>query len=509
MKKLLLLYSHLLIFSNSFLFCPNDTRPPQLTVVFVIDQLAYRELNTMQNFFSGGLKTLCDQGICYTRATIPHGTPRTSPGLATITTGALPRDHGIIDNNWPGPRQQWESADTDHTSTAAVFAREGVYPFGKSAKNLMVDNLSDQLVLNNITPHKVYSIAFKSTSAIFMAGHLGKAFWFDPQAHPKQFTTSKYYFNELPLWFTHWNKNSMLKEYQAQNQPSGLVSLPSTSTMDELVTDLAYTCLQNHLLTHKKEPVVLWLGYNALDHIGHTHGPDSLEVHEYILKLDKLLHKFIQALHKNYKPEDILLVLTADHGVAPVPEHLQSRGLNLARRINATQFIQTINTEIFERHGITGFVTSCSPNSLYLDRTKLSTMNASTKQTVLKNIKQILCAQPGIQNAWTFEELSTLACDPHDVRSFLKNQLYPQRSGQIIFLVQPYTLVTDTPTGTDHQTPYEYDTHVPLIIYKKGSLEKKTITQPVYIQQLAGTLAHILHINRPAAATFDILPGIL
>jgi hypothetical protein len=73
---------------------------------------------------------------------------------------------------------------------------------------------------------------------------------------------------------------------------------------------------------------------------------------------------------------------------------------------------------------------------------------------------------------------------------------------------QPYCLITNYPKGCTHNTPYDYDTHVPLILYQSGSLEQKQILHRVWIPQLAITLAKLLGVQHPAASTFELLPGI-
>ena len=97
---------------------------------------------------------------------------------------------------------------------------------------------------------------------------------------------------------------------------------------------------------------------------------------------------------------------------------------------------------------------------------------------------------------------------PDYLENFYKNQLYEGRSGDIICMPQPYCQITKYPTGTSHSSPYDYDTHVPLVLYQQGRFGRQTIRSKVWMQQLPITLAHILGVQRPSASTFATLPGI-
>ena len=175
-------------------------KSPQLTIVIVIDQFAYHELQKLLPHFTGGIKFLHDKGIRYINAIHPHGMPETGVGHTSIGTATLAKDHGIIGNSWIDPQGNNVACDADNSPYAAVFSPEGTYDFGVSPKNIMVDTLSDQLAISSY-PHAqnlVYSLSLKSRSSVGMAGRLGKALWFDPKTG--HFTSSKVYFNELPDW---------------------------------------------------------------------------------------------------------------------------------------------------------------------------------------------------------------------------------------------------------------------------------------------------------------------
>ncbi|HEV2600878.1 MAG TPA: hypothetical protein VGT41_01140 [Candidatus Babeliales bacterium] len=116
--------------------------------------------------------------------------------------------------------------------------------------------------------------------------------------------------------------------------------------------------------------------------------------------------------------------------------------------------------------------------------------------------------QPGVKQVWYYTELEQACFHENQLESYFKNQFYPGRSGQIIIQTDPYNILTEFKTGASHCTPYEANTHVPLIIYQKGVYEKQAVNEKVSTTQLANTVAHILNISKPSASTAQLLPGI-
>jgi hypothetical protein len=479
-------------------------QPPRLAVIIVVDQFAYHELAALRASFKSGLKFLCDKGIFYTHATMPNGITKTAPGHAAIATGARAQDHGIVNNSWVDAHTHKEiEADDDNRPGYQVFSPAGLYPFGKSSRSLMVDTLSDQLILNapHGTDYAVYSLSLKSAAAIIMAGRLGKAFWFD--ALSWRFTSSKAYFNALPAWLEKWNKKHVPTLTLKPKDRTVPVELALAAHADALLCNLAYECLSQHT---SPQPIVLWLSLSALDYVGHVHGPDSPQVHDHIRRLDKTLGNFIRRIYRTFRPEQVLFALTADHGVAPAPEYAQAKGFTLAQRINAQELESAMNSLLDQRFGIKNLVLRCIECSIYLDQEQLHKLDNAFKNEVIATLKEFLLKQEGIQNVWTPQELSSLSFNSEDIRGYLKDQLYKDRSGQLIYLVRPYTIVTRYNKGTTHQTPYNYDTHVPLVLYQKKFLEKKVIDTPVAVTQLPVTLASLLNVPRPSAARDPKLP---
>ncbi len=528
--------SQLLAFLFSWHLCysaPNQA--PKITVVIVIDQFAYHYFPKLQKNFNYGFKKLLDNGIVYTNAIHPHGIPETTTGHNSLSTGCYPKDHGGVTNQWLDQQGNKVRFETDPDPIVA-----------KSDHHAMVDNLSDQFLqfTTPSTPTKVFALSIKSYPAIAIAGKMGKALWFDEQQGC--FASSKKYFDDIPLWVREFNKsiNTQYTGYTWQpcfkldapeynypyirnykfaganesyvnNSASTLTEKPTspfsflirTPIANKMLLDLAKKCVNKNLDTQTNDRMLLWVSLSQLDLLTHLFGPDSLESTDTIYHLDRQLNDFITFLHRKVGASNCLLVLTADHGIAPIPEIQRLKGFTSARRIMANTIIKAMNEEIEKTFKISDIVKAFEPNSFWLNHERLSSLDSKTQNAVLIALRDFLKKYPGIKDAWTYQELATKNVRLNQFASFYKTQLFPGRTGEILCQPAPYCQITHYATGTSHCTPYDCDTHVPLIFYQPGKLNHKIIEEKICIQQIPCTLARLLHITKPSASPFNILPG--
>ncbi len=540
---------YLFLFLLTHTFCIFATDLPKLTVILIVDQFAYSQLQRLKPHFKAGLKLLTSDGVRFENAYFPHGMPSTATGHAGLNTGTYAKDHGIVGNRWFDEQGNKVYCDDDSVENAAVFSPDGTYDYGKSAKLMLVDGLSDQFVLKSLpdTPHHAYAISYKGRSAITTASKLGKALWFDGQAG--RFTSSKAYFPALPGWVTKFN-NKKLKDlksvgwwpvyainspayawhnqltYQFTKNKMSLIGtkIPfkditqdpgdqydpfmQTPTANELLLKLSKRCIKEYINKDKPDRMLLWISISGPDKLGHDYGPDSMEVIDMLYHLDKQLETFIAAAQKKVGKDDVLFVLTADHGVSPIPELLQKKGYTAAGRIFPEELIIQMNTLITKKYGVDNLIYNFKNPQFYVNMQKFRALDTKIQNNVINDIKNFLITSPGIKRVWTFDELAARCFEPTSIENYFKQQLYPGRSGFITIQSFPYNIVSKYKTGSGHKTPYEYDTHVPLILYQHGTFEKKVIHQKVWTLQLANTLTRILGIQKPSASTFMQLPGL-
>lgn len=516
---------------------------PKITVIFIVDQMAYSYIPKLRSNFKYGFKTLLDNGIVYTNAYHPHGMPATGTGHTALNTGAFAKDHGIIANRWVDAEGKKVYCDSDTPENAAVFSPDGFYDEGSSAKHIMVDGLSDQFALASqpLTPRQAISVSLKSRAAIATASKAGKAIWFDDKSG--NFTSSLAYFQKLPDWLNKFNaeknpalqpsitwesaypltseaynfadinfiKKPRLVGTTIQLQPASEENFglfDKTPQANQLVLDLAQQAFDESQKANPNNELLLWVCLSSLDKLGHEYGSNSLETIDMIYHLDKQIEDFMNYIKSNVASEqDVLFAWSADHGVSPTIELLQEKGYTAARRIHTKNFRIGINKLIKEKYGIDGVVMRIKAPNFYFYQKKINAQPAKDRKNIMHDIKDYLLAQPGIKKVWTYDELANSTFTKNQKENFLKQQLFPGRSGQIIIQTYPYSMVTKWDAGTDHRTPYNYDIHVPLVIYQPGVREKKVINTNVWTLQFASTLADILKVGRPSASIQEALPG--
>lgn len=512
----------------------HSLTPPKLTVMVILDQFAYHYLIKLRKNFQYGFREMLDNGIVYENAYHPHGIPETSPGHNAFNTGVLPKDHGVVGNKWFTPN--------------GTSVRYGSGKEHESSYQTKVEGFSDHFVLSSNKQQKrtVFSLGLKSRSTISTANKLGKAIWFDEQN--AQFSTNKDYFKQSPSWLTRFNRkhdvskltsigwetlyNRNSQEYQypfiddysaavypfkmANNNNISLVKkgkkkfkyFLQTPESSKHLFSLAETFLSNNLAKKSSDQTVLWLCVSNLDLLGHMYGPDSLEAIDMLYHLDKQLLKFIKFTQRRYKKHNVMFVLSGDHGIQPIQEVMVKKGIKSAKRINAKKLIKKMNALIEEKFDIKDIVANFATTYFVLNHKTFDELEKQDQSEILDELRNFLNKIPGIKKTWTRSELEKKQYVFGSLESFYKNHLSHKNAMDLICMPDPYCLLTNYPTGASHSTPYEYDTHVPLIFYAKGLLKPKTIRKKVWIPQVPITLSRLHGISKPSASTFHELPGI-
>ncbi|MCB9493441.1 MAG: alkaline phosphatase family protein [Epsilonproteobacteria bacterium] len=551
---------------------------PRVVMVIVVDQLAYHYIDKLEHFFNDGIKLMRNKGINYERAFFDYGAPSTAPGHATLATGTLPKNHGIILNSWiRDDGKHIKCAHDEHDGAAVYKTVSSFYDKCRSARQLMADTLSDQLVMasNDDVQHQAIALSLKDRAAINMAGTKGKAIWMDFVG--SRFTSSKAYFELFPAWLEQFNTSINLAhridfewilryprshyayqfshlhnyDYCAISQPiagqgkvifdevlqhrkthkaadpnadtdyeengkngdsphknTGTSLLCKTPEGNQILIDLAKLCIDQHLKTNNNGKLLLWVSLSSLDMLGHDYGPHSAEVLDMIYQLDRQLGNLMRYAQRRVGRKSVVMAMTADHGVGPLPEVSQDMGLDLAHRIMAPDLVKGMNDVIEQKYGLKEIVSFFKTHQFYLNKKVFDSLEAQEQKKILKTLKKHLKQQPGIANAWTYADLDEHDNPAFDKTMLYKNQLYPNRSGDLICMPAPYCLPSKHSTGTGHRTPYDYDRHVPLCLYGHGlGKPGSKIMQTVSTTQLAPTLAKLLRISAPSACVDPALPG--
>jgi len=511
----------------------------QVVLVIVVDQLAEYHLQDL--IFKHGFKLFINQGFSYENAHFNTAVPGTACDHTTLSSGTYASTHGIIANTWFNQDNKLIPAEQDNRFP--LLDNPGQKITGASAFNIMTDTLSDQVMFSQsaTTPYQAVAVSVKARAAICCGGRNGAVFWFNENTG--NMTSSTAYFKELPAWVTEFNKEhnplvhlesitwrpfyqdpNMYNRYIiAQNdfQPAPTIFnttitlkkdgkiidehlelFERTPAMDDILFPFAKLCFDQYKPTGKNDHLLFWLSVSTLDKIGHVHGPWSKEAIDYLYHLDAKLLDFMEYVQKSVGKENVLFVLTADHGTIQIPEQINRSPVPLGHRIYTKTLIEQMNHLIEQKYGISDAIIGYQAPGFYINKQ----IDAQVKKAIAQDVKNMLRALPQIKHVWTADELSK-TCDK-DAQPF-KNQFYEGRSPDIICEPTPYTLISKDPVGIDHASPYNYDTQVPLVFYWPGHLPPHRIYDPINMTQLARTLSFILDVPPPSASVYQVLPELL
>ncbi len=491
---------------------------PKLIVIISIDQMRGDYLYRWDRFWIGGFRRLLEHGRSFSQCFYEHANCQTGPGHATLATGTYPAQHSIVTNVF-----------YDRNSRTFFYCAEDsvAHQQGRSLLAptfLKVPTLGDFLK-EHLPRARVVSIAHKDRVAILTGGYLPDlVVWFDPKTG--QWTHSAYYGDTLPQWLQRWAAAFPVTRWQRwQWTPMGSSAmyltadsvpwegsfpggsnhfphqLPDTSHFATFLK--AYLCsppavadifhlseaaIEAESLGKDSIPDLLFIGISATDYLGHRFGPDSREIAELFLAVDRYLGMFLHFLDSTVT--DYLLVLTADHGVCPIPEYLQRLELN-AGRLYADSIRTYLESKFHQHFGTppTPWVEAIVPPSVFLNHQAAEHLGIAW-QTVLDSAIIWLSWYRGIHLAITPDMLFDPQCTllPQQKR-WLRNDIYPGRTGDILIQPQPFWIFGKKTAM--HGYWYEYDRYVPLVFYGYGVTPGKMPTRcepidivPTILQQL-------------------------
>lgn len=496
----------------------QSPRRPKLVVAIVVDQFRYDYLTRFRDQYTGGLARLLNQGAVFTNAFYQHYPTVTAIGHSTLLSGATPSISGIVGNDWydRGTRSGVTSVE-EHDKNISMLGGRGKAGKSASPRRLLVSTLGDELKMAGRNS-KVIGISMKDRSAILPAGHMADgAFWFDETSG--NFVTSTYYAKEMPAWASAFNKGRFTEKFIGQEwKPVGggdtfkkmspqaddayYKALESTPYGNEIVEKFAEAALTGEQLGKRNTTDVLAVSFSSNDYVGHSVGPDSPQVRDISIRTDRALADLFRALETHVGMKNVLVVFTADHGVAPVPEVNQQRKMPGGRMADTSAAIQKKLTERFgEGKWLVGKTGSSHYLNLDLIRSKSLNENlvAETAATAARSV-------PHVFRVYTKEQLRRGAVGNDLVDRAILNGFHHDRSADITIVNDPYYL--EGKSGTSHGLPFSYDTHVPVIFLgdwvKPGRYHNR-----IAPNDIAPTLATILDVETPSGAIGHALDEII
>jgi len=522
------------------LSCAPPEPPPQLpklVLVLAIDQLRADRLDPT---LPGGLGRLAREGRVYTEALLGHAHSDTCSGHVALATGRHPGPAGVPGNNFidRDTFREWYCVEDDAPDAAVIGGFNG-----RSPRNIRVTGLGDWL--KDAHPEsRVFSLSAKDRAAIGMGGqHPDGVFWLD-RGGAGAFTTSLYYSAALPEWLVGWSADRIIAglpeswDYEGslprakrsddfvgenpmfnRTSPHALVRpadakgslnlIYYSPFIDQVTLELAEQLVEQEKLGEGNGTDLLFLSLSGTDLVGHLYGPFSQESAAALVQLDQEIGQLIALLEARVGKDDLLVALSSDHGVLPLPEWLEETGASRCPLPHSRGQSQTLDDGLhralearFGSPARSDLVTEDQPG-LWVARSGYRvTVNRAAAEFHRVKVEDIvsvasahLAKQPEVMRVWTAAELVAGEGPPEFVTLY-QNSYDAERGGDLIIQSPPDCLISPYPVGTSHGTPYSYDRAVPLVFWGAG-VEPGEITGEVLTVDLAATLAAQLRLETP------------
>jgi len=507
---------------------------PKLVVGIVVDQMRQEYLlRFYDQFGEGGFKRLMNQGFMARNGHYNYIPTYTGPGHASVYTGTTPATHGVIANDWYSRELKRTVYCAEDTSVSAVGGSEKA---GKiSPKNMLSTTITDQLKMSTQGRSKVIGISIKDRGSALPAGHMADAaYWYDGSTG--EMMTSTYYMETLPEWVQDFNRQQLPKEYLSQkwntllpieeytastsddnpyevvfngkdtptfpydlkkaNKGSGNYSLLSTTPFgNSLIVDFAKATLKAESLGQGENTDFLAVSFSSTDYIGHAFGAQSIELQDTYIRLDRELEDFFNTLDEQVGEGNYLVFLTADHAVVDVPKLLVDARMP-GGYLNASKISNIINQDLVQKYGEGQWIEHTS-SQIVLNHELIA-----EKKIMLEEVQDYVATRlmnfKGIKETYTAATMRKYEYT-RGQRKLLQMGYNFQRSGDVLFTIEPGFLNSSRMQGTSHGTGYNYDTHVPILFYGWGVKAGESVAYHT-ITDIAPTLSMILNIALPDGA---------
>jgi arylsulfatase A-like enzyme len=533
MKGLKLFIVLLIVGVSSCIEHPTTVKRPKLVVGLVIDQMRWDYLYRYADLYGNdGFKRLLREGFSCENTMINYIPTYTAPGHACIYTGSVPAIHGIAGNDW------YDNTNGSYTycvadSTVHHVGEGDTTAHSMSPRNLLTTTITDELRLATNMTSRVYGVAIKDRSSILPAGHLANgAYWLDDSTGT--FGSSSYYTHPYPGWLKAFNArrvadslakqpwillypidkyaqsiaddNIYEKSFKGEKAPafphdiSGLTgksrynALKSFPAGNTLTFGMAKACMEGESLGAGKATDFLCVSLSSTDYTGHQFGPNSVEVEDVYLRLDREIADFLKYLDNKVGKGNYLFFLTADHGAAHNSQYLMDEDVP-AGYFRYSGLLAELDTFLTAGFGQDSLILDYTNYQLFLNEQVIAKKRLD-REKIKTKISEFLNKRPEITYVIDMEHMSN-ATIPEPLKTMVVNGHNKRRSGVIQLVLNPAWYDSGSSiTGTTHGNWNPYDAHIPLLWYGWGVQKGKTNNQ-LNMTDISATIASILHVQMP------------
>ncbi len=511
---------------------------PKLVIGIVVEQLRYDQLEKYRDRFSeNGIRRLLNEGTYYKNASYNYMLTQSAPGHATIATGTEPSFHGITSDSWYMPlRNEMIYCTKDNT----VNPVGGSFEAGlHSPVNLLASTFSDELEMATNGRAKVFSVGLRESSAILSAGHSATGvYWYDNITG--SWMSSSWYMDSLAAWVNDFNALRLTDSYL--NNPWTLLKpvaeysdcLPDSNSFEagfggicyfpydlkkmsskgsgntkrdysllretpfgnSFTKDFAIRLIREEGLGKDDVTDFLAINFSSTDYIGHRFGPSSVETCDAILRLDKDVEQLLNYLNDSIGKRNVLVYFTAAHGVSEIPAVLEKNRIPTGY-FKQTQALQLLKSYLNAVYGQGDWVKGYYEKQIFLNRILIEDAKIPLEE-IQKKVSRFLVQFSGVASAYPYTAFEANDFSNGHLKRIV-NSFSPQRSGDIIITFNP-GWVEKNEYVTNHNSPYEYDSHVPLIWYG-WTVNRASVTRKVSMTDIAATLSSLCKVPYPNACT--------
>jgi len=498
-----------------------DAPRPKLVLFITIDAFRPDYLTRFEPQLTGGLGRLYRGGAFFSNGFQDHAITETAPGHAETMSGRSPVHTGI----------QANSAGVNDTSVSVIGA-PGI--LGASPFRFRGTTLTDWLIAKDART-KVLSVSRKDRAAILPIGKSKQpVFWYAPNG---TFTTSTYYGSALPDWVTAYNARRIPASYagkvwdlllpasnysepdsvpfeaggvgflfphpESASPDTAAIALPNFPWMDDVTLDFALAGVTALNLGAGPETDVLAISLSTTDAVGHRYGPDSREIHDQVLRLDRYLGAFLDSLFRLRNQRDIVIALTADHGLTPFPEvHLHDPNTG-AIRVDVRPVLQRLSNSLAQA-GVPGMGLnemgwfagngfSFDGGVLELDRAALAKARINT-DSLVRALQTEVRAVRGVARADRISELDRADTVNDKIARRWLHMFADESKAALVVTLEPYNYWATSINIAWHGSPNDTDARVPILFYGDG-VKPGRYTDFARVVDMAPTLAALVGVT--------------
>lgn len=501
---------------------------PRLVVLIVLDQFGSWVFNEHLPLLPSEsvIRRAYEDGAFHT-AEFPFAATQTAPGHASLSTGVTPAVHGIVANAVYDPVLGSRRTVDDRTHVVLGNPDRFVSP-----TQLQAESVADVLAKETNGKARIVGISMKARSAVLPVGQQPTtAVFYDAVA--RSMTTSTYYApkQRLPDWVREFNRANPVEPLLQPWSPEDPMrweqhfgpdaragemypafphdpreasdpwyAFSGTPESSEYLIAAAYAVVKAERMGLDEVPDFLALGVSGTDIVGHVWGARSWEYADNLARIDRALTRFARMLEAR---GPVAFLLTADHGVADLPERAEAEG-GSGGRLSASVLISEAERAADEAFGegdwIAGYV---SP---------LMTYTAEGKQRRAELGRVLAKAMPsvtGVEAAYDAHDGPTLRAS-RDLLDRLVGESLPDHPPGDLYLVSElgWFDALSEGGGTNHGSPWDYDRQVPVLMWG-AAIERRTSDEVQNVLAVATSLAALLGVPPPSGAPKSPLPGVM